>query len=491
MKKAFDLKAIFHPVQLTRGSCWKTILLFSLPIIVSYLLQQVYSISDAAIVGQTLTADEVAGVTDTTPLVFVFLQFAFGSSAGFCAVTSCRVGTHDDQGVRRSLATQFVLSTVLTVVLTALALALLNPMLAWINVTPDSPAVYNAAHAYCMIIFAGIGAQLFYNFICSFLRSMGDSATPLLFLLFSTILNVGLDLLFILAFHWGVAGAAIATVAAQLISTFACFFYAFSKYPQLRLGREDWRITWRDVSRHLIQGVPLGLQFSVLSIGIIVMQGVVVQFDILDGVMVSNAAQNGFGAAHKLNNLLMTPFNGLGSAMTSFAAQNLGAGDYARIRKGTLQALIIAAVITAVMVGTGLLLTINGAYLHIFLSADKVTPETIRYGNAYLHIDLAMYPFLAFIFVMRNCVQGIGRPQFILGAGTAELVARVTVCLLLPPAIAGGAVSAAAPMLAFYAMCAADPVAWMSADAVLSVPFMRNILRSDYRYFYRLDKSDL
>lgn len=237
--------------------------------------------------------------------------------------------------------------------------------------------------------------------------------------------------------------------------------------------------------------MPLGLQFSVLSIGIIVMQGVVVQFDILDGVMVSNAAQNGFGAAHKLNNLLMTPFNGLGSAMTSFAAQNLGAGDYARIRKGTLQALIIAAVITTVMVGTGLLLTINGAYLHIFLSADKVTPETIRYGNAYLHIDLAMYPFLAFIFVMRNCVQGIGRPQFILGAGTAELVARVTVCLLLPPAIAGGAVSAAAPMLAFYAMCAADPVAWMSADAVLSVPFIRNILRSDYRYFYRLDKSDL
>ena len=155
MKKAFDLKAIFHPVQLTLGSCWKTILLFSLPIIVSYLLQQVYSISDAAIVGQTLTADEVAGVTDTTPLVFVFLQFAFGSSAGFCAVTSCRVGTHDDQGVRRSLATQFVLSTVLTVVLTALALALLNPMLAWINVTPDSPAVYNAAHTYCMIIFSG------------------------------------------------------------------------------------------------------------------------------------------------------------------------------------------------------------------------------------------------------------------------------------------------------------------------------------------------
>ena len=484
-KKTFDLKAIFHPVKLTQGSCWKTILLFSLPIIISYLLQQVYSISDAAIVGQTLTADEVAGVTDTTPLVFVFLQFAFGSSAGFCAVTACRVGTHDEAGVRRSLATQFVLSGALTVMLTSLALALLDPMLAWINVTPDSPAVYNAARSYCSIIFAGIGAQLFYNFICSFLRSLGDSATPLLFLLFSTILNVGLDLLFILAFHWGVAGAAVATVAAQLISTFACFFYAFSKYPELRLGRDDWRITWRDIWRHIIQGVPLGLQFSVLSIGIIVMQGVVVQFDILDGIMISNAAQNGFGAAHKLNNLLMTPFNGLGSAMTSFTAQNLGAGDHERIKRGTLQALVIAAIITVVMVCLGLLLTINGAYLHIFLSADKISAETIRYGNTYLYVDLAMYPFLAFIFVTRNCVQGIGLPQFILGAGTAELIARVSVCLLLPQAFAGGAVSAAAPAIAFVSMCAADPVAWISADSVLLVPFIRNIMKKNYKYFYR------
>ena len=129
-------------------------------------------------------------------------------------VTSCRVGANNDEGVRKSFATQVVLSAGLTAVLTALALALLKPMLAWINVTPDSPAVYNAAHTYCMIIFAGIGAQQFYNFICSFLRSMGDSVTPLLFLLFSTVLNVGLDLLFILAFRWGVAGAAIATVTA-------------------------------------------------------------------------------------------------------------------------------------------------------------------------------------------------------------------------------------------------------------------------------------
>ena len=134
------LSALFQPIDLTEGACWKTILRFSFPIILSYLLQQVYSISDAAIVGQTLTASEVAGVNDTTSLAMIFLQFAFGASAGFCTVTSCFVGARDSAGVRRSMATQIVLSAALTAVLTALALALLDPMLAWINVTPASGA---------------------------------------------------------------------------------------------------------------------------------------------------------------------------------------------------------------------------------------------------------------------------------------------------------------------------------------------------------------
>ena len=484
MKKPSALRSLFQPVDLTQGSCWKTILIFSLPIIISYLLQQIYTISDAAIVGQTLTAEQVAGVNDTTSLVFIFLQFAFGVSAGFCAVTARSVGAQDSAGVRRSLATQIILSSILTVCLTVLALLLLRPMLAWINLTPESGEVYRAAHTYCAIIFAGIGAQLFYNFICSFLRSMGDSATPLLFLLFSTVLNVGLDLLFIVTFHWGVAGAAIATVLAQLVSTIGCFFYAFSKYPSLRLHNEDWRITRSDVSQHAFQGIPLGLQFSVLAIGIIVMQSVVVEFDILDGQMVSNAAQNGFGAANKLNSFLMTPMNGLGSALTSFVAQNLGATDYERIRKGSLQSIVIISIMAALSILIGLLATIGGSYLYIFLSPEKITPETIRFGNSFLYVDLALYPLLAGVFLFRNCVQGIGRPQFILGGGVAELVARVVICLTLPAAVGGGVVGASSAPIVFFALCAADPLAWLAADVVMGIPFLRNILRKDYRYLY-------
>ena len=464
-----------EPIDLTQGPCWKVILLCSLPVILSYLLQQVYSISDAAIVGQTLTAAEVAGVNDTNSLVFIFLQCACGGSAGFCVITSYYVGMHDERGVRRSLATQLLLSAALTVVLTALALVLLDPMLAWINVTPAPHEVYTAARTYCAMIFAGVGAQQVDRFI-------SDSVTPLLLLLFSTVLNVGLELAFILVLRWGVAGAALATVLAQLVSTIGCFIYAFVRYPVLRLHREDWRITMMDVKRHLTRGIPLGLQFSVLAIGIIVMQGGVVQFDMRDGVMVSNAAQNGFGAANRLFNLVATPMNALGGAMTSFTAQNLGAGQYDRIRRGTLQALGMVSILAILAAGTGLLLTRSDFCYHVFLSADKVTAEAVRYGNSLLYVDFSMYLFLGFVFVVRNCVQGIGRSGFVLGAGAAELVARITVCLVLPGLFAGGAVSADAPAMAFYALCAADPMAWIAADTVLCIPFFRNILKKNYGY---------
>lgn len=168
--------------------------------------------------------------------------------------------------------------------------------------------------------------------------------------------------------------------------------------------------------------------------------------------------------------------------MTSFTAQNLGAGQYDRIRRGTLQALGMVSILAILAAGTGLLLTRGDFCYHVFLSADKVTPDAVRYGNSLLYVDFSMYLFLGFVFVVRNCVQGIGRSGFVLGAGAAELVARITVCLVLPGLFAGGAVSADAPAMAFYALCAADPMAWIAADTVLCIPFFRNILKKNYGY---------
>lgn len=473
-------------VDLLTGDEGWVIFKFSVPIILSYLLQQIYTISDAAICGQTLGVDDIAGVNDVFPILFIFLQFAVGCTAGFSVITSIAAGRGDQARVRRSFAAQLVLGGVLSLALTGVAVLTLKPLLRFIGLSEANPGVWRAAYQYSLVIFLGIFAQLYYNLICSVLRSLGDSTTPLIFLLFSTVLNIGLDLLFILAFRLGVIGAAAATVLAQAVSALLCLFYAFGKYPELHLSGQDFRAELSVYAQHLSQGLPMGLQFSVLAIGIIVMQRALVGFDIgPDGIMAAgNPAQNGFGAANKLNSLIMTPVNGLGTAMTSFTAQNLGAGYTHRIRKGILQGLVMAAIIGVCSVGLGLLLTIDGAYLHIFLSADKVTADTIRFGNHFLYVDFSMYLLLCFLFVIRNCVQGIQRAPFVLWAGASELIARVAICLTLPTLLSGGVVSAQSPELAFYALCAADPLAWLAADLALLLPFFKNMMHMNYQYLY-------
>lgn len=477
------IRKFFTPIDLRQGREWKVLLKFSLPVIVSYLLQQIYTISDAAICGQTLSADEVAGVNDVSSLIFVFLQFAFGCTAGFTVIISDRVGNADADGIRRSFAVQIILCAAITVILTAVSMLSLKPMLGWINVKPSNGGVYNAAYSYCMVIFIGIFAQMFYNFICSVLRSIGDSVTPLVFLFISTLINIALDLLFIAVFRWGVIGAAAATVIAQALSTVACFIYTFIKYKSLRLRRGDFKAGLGEYLAHVKQGVPLGLQFSVLAIGLIVLQGEVVRFDLTPGgaMVEGNPAQNGYGAACRLGNFLMSPMNAFGTALVSFNAQNLGAREYERIKRGTLQATLMIMVFYVVLAGGGLLLTINGAYLKLFLSADKITPQSIKFGNYYLYVALSMYFLLGILFVWRSAAQGIEKPHFTLLAGTAELVARIAVCFFLPEAVNGGPVNSEASLLSYVALCFADPLAWLGSVLALTYPFVKYICLKKYK----------
>jgi len=487
-KRAFfaGIKDFFKPIDLTQGTIWKVIVKFAVPIIISYLLQQLYVLSDAAICGQTLSADEVAGVNDTLPLVFIFMQFAFGCTAGFCVVLSHKFGSRDEAGMRKSFATQIILGLIITVILTVSSILCIKPMLAWVNVTPQNPAVFNAAYTYCFVIFAGTIAQLLYNLIISVLRSIGDSFTPLVFLIISTAMNIVLDLLFIKVFHWGVAGAAGATILTQFLCTIACFVYTFVKYKNLRPRKEDFKISLKDIWAHVRQGVPLGLQFSVLSIGIIVMLAETVKFDILpDGVMVAgNPAQNGAGAANKLIEFAMAPLSALGTALVSYNAQNLGAGDTERVKKGTNQALIISLILYVICAGAGLLLTIGGAYQKIFLSAEKISERSLFFGNTLLYVDLPLFFILGILFVLRNAVQGIEKSIWTLLAGGGELVARVLICSFLPVLVNGGATNALASDASYVALCFGDPGAWVFAVLMLLYPYIRHILKKDYRYIY-------
>lgn len=466
------LKKLFEPMDLTKGKIWKVIILFSLPIFFSYFFQQIYTIADAAICGKYLDANQVAGINNTGNIIFIVLQFAFGCTAGFSVVTANKIGEHDLDGVKKSLAVQIRLSVIISIILTILACLLASSLLNFIGLSkstnPIQNEIYEAAYYYIIIIFLGTSAQIFYNLICSFLRSIGDSLVPLIFLFISTILNIGLDLLFIAVFNWGVMGAAIATIIAQFISAIGCFIYTFKKYPIYKLSKKDFKFDFSFDLHHLKLGLPLAFQFSVLAIGLIVVQAVIVKFDTsVDGEVISACAQNGFGAATKLNNFLMCPFNALGTAMLSYCGQNHGANETTRIKKGVNEALIIAFVEYIIFGGTGLLLTINGAYLHIFYSTDKINEMTMYFGNHYLYCDMSLYFILGALFVFRNSLQGIGKPLYPFLAGIGELVGRTLICLTLPNIINNGPININANLNAVYGLTFADPLAWSIAVIIM------------------------
>ncbi len=478
------LKNFFKPIDLTKGKEWKVLLTYALPIIISYLLQQFYLLSDSVICGQTLSVDEITGVNNTYSLSFLVMQFAFGCTAGFCVVTAKDVGDRNYAGVRKSFATQIILCSIITVILTTVACLTVTPLLSLVNVTPKNPGVYTAARDYLFVMFLGIFAQMFYNFIISILRSVGDSFTPLVFLAISTTMNIVLDLLFIKVFHWGVRGAAVATILTQALCTVACFIYTFIRYKELRLSGNDFKLSFKDVKEHLCQGLPLGLQFSVLAIGIIVMAGQTVKFDLdANGVMdAMKPVQNGTNAANKLIEFLLAPLSAFGTAMVSFSAQNVGAMDFDRIKKGAVQGLIIASVMGLALGLIGILLTINGAYQKIFLSSEKITEKSLRYGTTFLMIDMGMFITLGWLFALRSSLQGIGKSTLTLVSGGAELVARVLICMFLPSIVLGGAITSDAGLGAYIALSFGDAGAWVLADLVLIYPYVKYILKENYSY---------
>ncbi len=474
MKLLKRFKKLFDPIDLTKGNIWKGILLFFFPIVLSLILQQIYTLTDTIIVGQNLGAAEVAGVNSSAPAVWIIMQFAIGAASGFSVITAERFGAGDEEGARKSYLAQIILMVIISVVLAGIGCLMVDPLLSLIGIKggtgdPSMQAEYEAARTYILILYIGTFATAFFNMIFGVLRSYGDSFTPFLFLAFSAAANVGLDLLFIVVFHWGVAGSAWATVISQALSAFGAMAYAAWRYPKMRIRKSDWHLSMSFIVRHLKDGLPLAFQFSILEIGIIVMQAAVISFDTdASGAMVaSTPAQLGYGAASKVFNIMMAPMSGLGTAMLSYMGQNLGANNKERLRKGFKASIVLALIIWIAVCAIGLLLMIGGAYQRIFLSADKINEESLRYGNTYLFTVMPFMGILALLFLGRNELQGLEKPLFPFLAGVGELIARVLICLFLPSLVNGGAITSSASEAAFVSVCLADALAWIAACAFL------------------------
>ena len=449
--------------------------LLMLPMILQNFVTFSMSMADTFMVG-VLGETALAAVTMANSPFYVMQLMIFGVQSGMSVLVAQYHGRGDQEAINRVMGIALFVSTTISGLLAVTAFCIPEQIMRVLTNNADLIAPGAAYTRY-------VGFSYFFSAISGvYIAAQRSTENPRLGAVLLTVsgaLNIFLNWVLIYgklgAPMLGCAGAAIATVSAQLISTLGCFAYAFSKYPELRLHQEDWQITRHDVTRHLIQGIPLGLQFSVLAIGIIVMQRALVGFDIgPDGIMAAgNPAQNGFGAANKLNNFLMCPMNALSTAIVSFNAQNLGAGRHDRIRRGTVKSLLIGLAMYLILGGAGMLLTIRGAYQYLFMSADKITAATIRYGNLYLYVDLSMYFALMVLFVFRSGVQGVGHAEFTLVAGCAELIARVLICAFLPKLVNGGAIDSSASVGAYIALCFGDPGAWVLAVVSLIYPVTR------------------
>ena len=434
MSKTNEVKKM--STSMINGSPLKSMLRFALPLLIGNLLQQTYNIIDAAIVGQTLGADALASVGASSSVQFLVLGFCIGICAGFGIPVAKYFGAGDYHKMKQYVYNGALLTACAAAIVTAACVLLCGWILRILSVQPD---IYGNAYAYLLIIFLGLPFTLMYNYLSSILRSVGDSRTPFLFLAFSAILNIFLDLFCILVMHLGCAGAAIATITAQAVSGLLCIVFIAKKKEILWLAKEH-RKGSRAVSAELLaMGLPTGLQYSITAIGSMVMQSA---NNGLGSIYVS-----GFTAGMRIKQFAMCPFDAIGTAVSVFCSQNLGAGQYDRIKKGLGEG--IAAGIGYGLLA-GILMIFGGRTLSMnFVSRDAV--EVLDASAKYLRCMGYFFWTLGILNITRMTTQGLGYSSRAFFSGVTEMIARTIVSI--------GFVGT----FGFTAICFADQTAWVTA----------------------------
>ena len=439
--------------DLTQGRPFRVLLQFSLPVIAGNLFQLFYTLADTVIVGRTLGAQARAAVGSTTIVIYFVLCFVQGFTGGFGICLAQRFGARDENGQRSSAAVSWLLSAGFAAIITVLFCALAHPILRWMR-TPED--IYAEAYSYMFIVLLGTGATVFYNMISNMLRSLGDSRTPLFFLIFSALLNVVLDLVFILPLGMGVAGAAWATVLSQLLSAVLCTIVGMRNFDVLRTRHADFADWRRAAAKHLAVGFPMGFQMSVMCIGQLAMQ---------TGVnSIGSVAVAGYTAATKVDQLSVLMNNAFGIALSSFVAQNYGAGQYRRISEGVRACLVQIELCNVLM--CALLLGCRHLVVPLFL--DSPTAEVIRYSDGYLFAVCPFYVVLGLLMVFRTAIQSMGNSRTPFEACVIELVMRIL-----------GSVGLAALLapygLSYTGICLSHTLAWLGATALLMPVYFRQM----------------
>ncbi len=427
--------------NMTEGTPLKLILEFAAPLFLGNLLQQTYNLMDAAIVGRYLGTDALAAVGASSSVQFLVLGFCLGICAGFGIPFATHFGGGKLRRMRRSIFNGAVLAAAFAVVITLACTLLCGNILHLLNTAEE---YYDNAYAYLFIIFLGIPFTIFYNFLSSMLRAVGDSRTPFMFLAVSTVLNIGMDLLFIIVLKMGCAGAAAATITAQAISGFSCFFYTLRRQPVLRLTKEDMILSAKDIGNHFIMGIPMGLQYSITAIGSMYMQ----------------SANNGLGAVYtaaftaaaRIKQLIFCPFEAMATAVSVFCSQNVGAGKIDRARKGIIQGML-TGIGYGIAAGAGIFF---GGRVVSMIFIDSSETAVLDASAKYLSCLGLFYWVIGILNTTRLSTQGLGFSGRAIFSGVAEMIARIVVA------------SYFVPIYGYDAICFCDQSAWVLATIYIA-----------------------
>lgn len=435
--------------DMTSGSPAKLILGFFIPMVFGLLFQQLYNMVDTIIVGKYLGVQALASVGATGSINFMIIGFCMGVCNGFAIPVAQKFGEKNYSMLRRFAANGARLSILFSVVMTVVVCVLCRRILVWMNTPVD---ILDGAYSYIFVIFLGIPATYLYNMVSGIIRSLGDSRTPLVFLVLSSLLNVVLDLFFIIILKMGVAGAAWATVAAQAVSGICCLVFMARRFEILKMTKEE-----AAADKHIMlilcnMGIPMGLQYSITAIGSIIVQ----------------VAVNGLGsmavaavtAGSKISMFFCCPFDALGSTMATYGGQNIGAGRVDRIGAGLRAAVVMGAAYA--VVALAVLVFYGDVIALLFLNADQV--QILGRVKQFLVVNSAFYIPLLLVNVVRFLIQGMGYSRLAVLAGVCEMAAR---------AIAGFCL---VPVFGYLAVCFASPLAWIAADIFLIWSY-RSIMR--------------
>lgn len=425
--------------DLTTGRPMRLLLVFGIPILFGFLFQQLYNVVDTAIVGKILGGDALAAVGSTGSINFLFVGFCSGICGGFAIPIAQMFGAKNDAELRRYVTGSVWLCVIFGGILTTVTVCFCGNILTAM-LTPED--IFHRAWLYIVTIFAGIPAYFLYNMSAGILRSLGDSRTPVIWLVCASVVNVILDVLFILAFHLDVFGAALATILAQYLAGAGCLIRLCRGYPVLKMEKSDWKPEARRLWTLCSMGLPMGLQYSITAIGSILIQTAV---NALGTVYITAVT-----AGSKVCMFLACPFDAMGSAMATYGGQNVGARQWNRLHAGVRSCVLLGAIYS--LLALGMVFFFGDALASLFLDSDA--QELLPLVRQYLMAQILFFFFLALVNIFRFMIQGMGFPAIATFAGVLEMVGRGVIAFLVPE-------------YGFSAACFASPAAWVLADLFL------------------------